>query len=97
MKFPYQQCAIWLRNKAKELSSRGYKVEINETGTPISSIVIKASSEKYAAELVVWETGATSMIVVNLSTNDYDLDRSDVLLVSEQFESELGAFFGLVK
>jgi hypothetical protein len=97
MKFPYTKCTTWLREKAAELVARGFKVEVRETAVPIQSFLLKIASLTVDAELAVWETGATSMIVVNLSTNDYDLDRSDIILVSDQFESELSAFFNLIK
>jgi hypothetical protein len=97
MKFHYSICTTWLREKAAELTAQGFKIEVKENAVPTQSFLLKIASSKIEAELVVWETGATSMIVVNLSTNDYDLDRSDIVLTSEQFESELGVFFGLIK
>ena len=97
MKFQYLICTTWLREKAAELTAQGFKVEVKENAALTQSFLLRIASSKTEAELVVWETGATSMVVVNISTNDYDLDRSDIVLASERFESELGVFFGLVK
>jgi len=97
MKFSYQACTTWLRKKAAELTAIGFKVEAKENPTPTQSFLLKIATSKIEAELVVWKTGATSMSVANVFTNGYDLDRSDIVLASEQFESELGVFFGLLK
>ena len=80
-----------------ELTAKGFKVEAKENANLIQSFLLKIASSTIEAELVVWETGATSMIVVNVSTRAYYLDRSDMHLTSEGFKSELAAFFGLIK
>ena len=45
---------------------------------------------------MVWDNGATSMIVFNYATNHYDLDRHDIVLFGEQFEQDLQIFFDLL-
>jgi len=97
MKFEYSTCTTWLGERATELTAQGFKVEVKENAAPIQSFLLKIANSKIEAELVVWETGATSMIVVNLSTSDYDLDRSDILLANDQFQHGLELFFALVK
>ena len=97
MKFPYETCARWLHEKAVSLRSLGLIVEVKENAAPVRSFLLKTATPKSEAELVVWETGATSMIVFNLSKNYYDLDRHDLILGGEQFESDLDVFFMLVK
>ncbi|MEI6197584.1 MAG: hypothetical protein WCS42_24995 [Verrucomicrobiota bacterium] len=97
MKFPYSTCTSLLHKKVAELTAQGFKVEAKENATPVQSFLLKLASSKVEAELVVWETGATSMMVVNLSTNDYDLDRHDLVLADEQFESHLYIFFKFLK
>ena len=97
MKYSYQTCTSWLREKTARLITLGFKVETKENAVPIQSFLLKISSSTIEAELVVWETGATSMIVFNLSRNGYDLDRHDIVLVGEHFESELAVFFKLLK
>ena len=97
MKFQYSICTTWLREKAAELTAQGFKVEVKENAAYTPSFLLKIASSKTDAELVVWETGSTSMIVVDIAAKDYVLDRSDIVLVSEQFEADLKVFFGLVK
>jgi hypothetical protein len=97
MKFSYQACTTWLRKRASELITLGFKVEVKENTAHTQSFLLKIANAKIEAELVVWETGSTSMIVINIAKGDYDLDRSDIVLASEKFESNLEEFFGLVK
>lgn len=97
MKFQYQTCATWLREKAVNLTTLGFSVEVKENVAPVQSLLFKIASSKIEAELVVWESGATSMIVVNLASNHYDLDRHDIILVENQYERDLEAFFNLLK
>ena len=97
MIFPYKICTTGLREKALKLTTLGFGVEVKENTAPIKSLLLKIASSKTEAELVVWETGATSMIVVNLASNHYDLDRHDVVLVGNEYERDLEAFFNLLK
>ena len=97
MKFPYQTCTTWLREKAAELTTLGFSVEVKENAAPMQSLLLKIASSKTEAELVVWESGATSMIVVNLERNHYDLDRHDMVLGGNQYERDLEVFFNLLK
>jgi hypothetical protein len=97
MKFSYETCAKWLREKAASLRSIGLNVTIKENDAPVRTILLRLESSKSMAELVVWETGATSMMFINLAKDDYDLNRHDLILVGDQFESDLGEFFKLVK
>ena len=97
MMFPNSTCTTWLRKRAAELTAKGFKVESKENAEPVKSYLLKLASSAIDAELVVWETGATSMVVFNHSRNGYDLDRHDLILASERFESELSTFFGLIR
>jgi hypothetical protein len=93
MEFQYEPCTNWLNGKALSLRSLGLDIEVNENTAPVRSFLLKAASSKNEAELVVWETGTASMIVFNLSKNNYDLDRHDLVLNGDHFESELDVFF----
>ena len=97
MKFPYQTCTTWLREKAVKLTTLGFNVEVKENAAPMQSLLLKIACSNTAAELVVWESGATSMIVVNLASNHYALDRHDIVLVGNQHERDLDVFFKLLK
>jgi hypothetical protein len=48
------------------------------------------------SELVVWDTGNTSMIVFNLAKNTYDLDRHDIVLSDDQCGEMLFSIFDLL-
>ena len=87
----------WVREKAAQLTTLGFSVEVKENATPTQSLLLKIASSKIDAELVVWESGATSMTVFNFARNHYDLDRHDILLVGNQFEHDLEVFFNFLK
>ena len=97
MTFPYKTCSTWLREKATKLTALGFSVELKENAAPIQSLLVKIASSNTEAELVVWGSGATSMIVFNLANNHYDLDRHDIVLVGNQYERDLEVFFNLLK
>ena len=97
MKCPYQTCTTWLHEKAVKLTELGFSVEVKENAAPMHSLFLKIASSNTDAELVVWENGATSMIVVNLASNHYDLDRHDIVLVGNHYERDLEVFFNLLK
>ncbi len=96
MTFQYHTCVRWLREKAAKLTTLGLNVEVKENALFTPSFLLKAATSTVEAELVVWETGATSMIVFNCAKSHCDLDRSDIVLVGNQFEQELELFFDLL-
>jgi hypothetical protein len=97
MKLPYQTCTAWLREEAAKLTTHGFKVELKENAAPIQSLLLKVVNSNTEAELVVWESGATSMIVFNFASNHYDLDRHDIILVGNQYQRDLDVFFNFLK
>lgn len=97
MKFPYQRCVIWLQEEAAKLTALGFKVKVQENDEPMHSFLLKIASSKIEAELVVWDTGATSIIVFSLSQNRFEIDRHDMVLGHEGFESDLDVFFKMLK
>lgn len=97
MKFPYQTCTTWLREKAAKLTTLGFSVEAKVNTAPIQSLLLKIASSNTEAELVVWESGATSMIVFNFASSHYDLDRHDIVLAGNEYERDLEVFFNLLK
>ena len=97
MTFQYKTCATWIREKAVELTTLGFSVEIKENAAPVHSLFLKVASSNTDAELVVWESGATSMIVLNLASKRCDLDRHNIVLVGNQYERDLKVFFNLLK
>jgi hypothetical protein len=97
MKFQFQVCMTWLREKAAKLTTVGFCVELGENAGPMRSLLLKIAGPNTEAELVVWESGATSMIVFNFTCERYDLDRHDISLVGDQYERDFEVFFNLLK
>ncbi len=96
IKFPYQICATWLREKAAKLTTLGFSVDVKENAAPMQSLLLKIDSPTTEAELVVWESGATSMVVFSVINHHYDLDRHDIVLPRDQYERDLEVFFNLL-
>jgi hypothetical protein len=97
MTFPYQLCIAWLRKEAAKLTTLGYSVEIKENAKPLGSLLLRITAQKTLAELVVWENGTTSMIVINLDSDHYDLDRHNIVLTEDRYKQDLEAFFNHLK
>lgn len=97
MTFQYKICATWIREKAVKLTTLGFSVEVKENAAPVHSLFLKVASSNTDAELVVWESGATSMMVFNITDNRLDLDQHSLVLGGNQFEQDLEVFFKLLK
>jgi hypothetical protein len=97
MKFKFQECMTWLREKAAKLTANGFCVDVRENAEPVRSLLLKIAGTNTEAELVVWESGATSMIVFNFTCERYDLDRHDISLIGDLYERDFEVFFNLLK
>lgn len=91
--FDYNDCAEWLRKQSSRLKSSSFSAEIKSTEAPLRSVLLKASSNAFEAELVIWENGHTSMAVFDLAQDSYKIDRHDLVLTSSDYQTSLQPFF----
>jgi hypothetical protein len=59
-------------------------------------LLLKFEGEAALAELVVWDTGATSLIIADRRSDRNLLDRHDLVLTAD-FKTELQVFFELLR
>lgn len=96
MMFDFLNCREWLLNSADALARCGYRVQSIQNDIPMSTLVLKFEGETAMAEMAVWDTGATSLMIADLRTGQYLLDRHGLVLTAD-FKNELQEFFELLR
>jgi hypothetical protein len=91
--FPFRECSEWLKQRANELASAGYQVEVIENEKMVPTICLKVSSASVLAELVVWEFARTSMQVVDLRIENSKIEDFDFELDAITYQEKLTSLF----
>lgn len=92
MMFPYERCVEWLKANLSPVETNNRQVRTEQHIGDNASFLISISDSSFEGELVVWNTGATSLTVFNVPEQRFELDKHDLTL-SDHFESELEPFF----
>jgi hypothetical protein len=77
---PYEKACLRLQAAKDDAQARGIEVDVSVVVLP-ATMRVRLESQAYVAEITVWETGYANVLLVDVGTASYLIDRS--LLIAE--------------
>jgi len=93
--FDYLKCKEWLSEAIRKVASAGYEITMSEHETQPITIRYRFEGKKAMGEIVVWENGATSMMLYDLDLKKCSFSKHDAVLVNDNYAA-LDEFFKAV-
>jgi hypothetical protein len=93
--FNYPKCKEWLKETMRNVAAAGYEITMSEHETQPVTVRYRFEGKKAMGEVVIWENGATSMMLYDLVLGKCSFSKHDVILVDSNYEA-LADFFKAV-